>query len=122
MKNLLMAALAGVILTTTSGCASIFGSFPKQHNTNVILSKKNFKVIKFNAVGTSCGFTLLCFPLAVPRYSEAMADMYNKVNLHTGQPIALTNVTEEIAGRNFILFGLPSRTIRADIIEFTSDK
>lgn len=104
------------------GCAST-GRFPHETGTRVDLSRKNYCIVKTNAVGESAGFSLLGFiPLSVPRYTEAMSDLYSKAGLEAGKAQALANVTQEKSSTYLILFSIPKLTVRADIVEFLDEK
>lgn len=104
------------------GCAST-GIFPHATGTTVDLSRKNYRIVKTNAVGESAGFSLLGFiPLSAPTYTGAMSDLYSKAGLEAGKAQALANVTQERSSRYLILFSIPKLTVRADIIEFLDEK
>jgi hypothetical protein len=119
MKKLLSTMFIASALFLMSGCTSIMGNFPVGHQTVVNLEKSNYKVVQFNAIGESSGFVLLFIPLKVPLYSDALNDLMVNSRVKAGKSTAIVNLTEEVTGRNFLLFGFPKRVIRADIIEFT---
>jgi len=101
------------------GCTST-GTFPQTSGTQVDLSKKNFHIVKANAIGKSSGFELFGFiPFAQPTYSEAMSDLYEKAGVTEGKAQTLTNVTQERSSLYLLLFSIPTLTVRADVIEFT---
>ncbi len=112
--------LVGLALVALlSGCSAT-GSFPHSSNTTVDLSQKNYKMIRPNAIGSSTGFALLgIVPFASPRYTNAMAHLYEDANLSGQGAYALANVVQERSTTYLILFSLPKLSVRADIIEFT---
>jgi hypothetical protein len=108
-----------LLVTFLAGCSST-GTFPQTSGTQVDLSRKNFRVVKANAVGSSTGFKLFGFiPFAAPRYTTAMSHLYKKAGIAEGKAQTLTNVTQERSNLYLVLFSLPKLTVRADIIEFT---
>ncbi|MEN6428097.1 MAG: DUF6567 family protein [Phycisphaerales bacterium] len=112
-------AVCLLVVLLAVGCSST-GTFPQTSGTQVDLSRKNFRIVKANAVGSSSGFKLFGFiPFAAPRYSVAMSHLYKKAGLTEGKAQTLTNVTQENSNLYLLLFSLPKLTIRADVIEFT---
>ncbi len=121
MKQMLLyvAALSVLLL---NACSSR-GSFPHNSGTTVDLSRKNYRIVKPNAIGTSSGFRLLgIIPLAAPSYTSAMSDLYKNARIREGSATALVNISEEESGLYLILFSIPKLTVRADIIEFTDSR
>jgi hypothetical protein len=111
--------ILGLLFLFLMGCATATGTFPHGTGTQVDLSKANYRVIKANAIGESTGFNLLgIIPIAPPRYTTAMTDLYSKVGISEGKSHALVNVIQERSNLYLILFSIPKLTIRADIIEF----
>jgi len=112
------AITAGLALLLLTGCSAI-GKFPHTSVTNVHLQENNYRVVKPNAIGTSTGFTLFgVLPLAAPRYTNAMTDLYRDAGLFNHKAYALANVVQEHSNTYVILFSVPKLTVRADIIEF----
>ncbi|HOC38502.1 MAG TPA: hypothetical protein PLG17_12420 [Thermodesulfobacteriota bacterium] len=110
-----------LLVLANSGCAS-FGVFPQATGTQVELSRKNFEVVRSNAIGQSSGFALFgVIPIVSATYTDAMSDLYAKTGGAEGEAQALINVTQERSARYWILFSLYTLTVRADIIEFTGD-
>ncbi|WP_333876493.1 DUF6567 family protein [Methylobacter sp.] len=123
------------ILWLLTGCAAAIPALPALSGllpapggtqilttTSVNLSKKNFKVIKANAVGHSVGFSFLgLFSLKSPGYEEAITHLYQSSGVSEGKSQALVNVMHEQTSTYFILFALPKITVRADVIEFIDD-
>ncbi|HUW31152.1 MAG TPA: DUF6567 family protein [Planctomycetota bacterium] len=104
-----------------SGCAAS-GSFPHASTTNVSLAQDNYLVVKSNVIGNSSGFKLLgLLPLSAPRYTAAMADLYENASIREGRAYALTNVIQERSTTYIILFSVPRLTVRADIVEFMNE-
>lgn len=88
--------------------------------TQVDLGKKNYRIIKSNAVGSSWGFWLLgVIPIIPTSHTEAITDMCEKSSLREGSAQAYINVAEERSTIYLILFSLPKLSVRADIVEFT---
>lgn len=100
------------------GCTSV-GTFSHTTRTTVDLSKRNYHIVKPNAIGKSTGFKFLgIIPIVSPRYTKAMTNLYSKAGVAEGRAMALANVVEERSSIYLILFSLPKLTIRADVIEF----
>jgi hypothetical protein len=119
MKVIIYALL--ILLLAFGGCSGK-GVFKVSSGTQVDLSRKNYRVVKSNAVGTSSGFRLLgIIPFASPSYTSAMSDLYKDAKVQDGSANALVNVTQEESGLYLILFSIPKLTVRADIIEFTDE-
>ena len=117
--GVLLASACLLVTLLAVGCTST-GTFPQTSGRQVDLSRKNFRVVKANAIGSSSGFKLLGFiPFAAPTYSKAMSQLYQKAGLTEGKAQTLTNVTQERSSLYLLLFSIPKLTIRADIIEFT---
>ena len=107
-------ALSGLIPTTNG--AHILTT------TTVNLSRKNFKIVKANAFGSSVGFSFLgIFSLKSPSYEEALTQLYRSADVSEGKSQALVNVMHEQTSTYFILFALPKITVCADVIEFIND-
>ena len=121
MKLSIACVLATVLLVCT-GC-SAFGVFPHTINTDVTLSRDNYKIVKANVQGTSTGFWLLGFiPIVPPRYPICLEDMYAQAfpSGVEGRSIAMINVVTQESGLYLVLFSFPRLTIRADFIEFNN--
>ena len=109
------------ILIVFSACSRV-GSFPHSSGTDVDLSKKNFRVVKANAVGSSLGFYFLgIIPISPPSYTNAMTDLYDEAGVMEGTAQAIVNVTQERSTLYLILFSIPKLTVRADIVEFVEE-
>jgi len=118
-RNAVLTTICLLAMLVVVGCTST-GTYPATSGTQVDLSRKNFRLVKANAIGTSSGFELFCFiPFAAPTYTEAMTDLYRTAGVTEGAAQTLTNVTQERSQLILILFSIPKLTVRADIIEFT---
>jgi len=118
-RSVLAASVCLLVVFLIAGCTST-GTFPQTSGTQVDLSRKNFRVVKANATGSSSGFKLLGFiPFSAPTYTQAMSHLYQKAGVTEGKAQTLTNVTQERSSLYLILFSIPKLTIRADVIEFT---
>jgi hypothetical protein len=123
------------ILWLLTGCAAalpalpaLSGLIPAANGTHILttttvnLSRKNFKIVKANAFGSSVGFSFLgIFSLNSPSYEEALTQLYRSADVSEGKSQALVNVMHEQTSTYFILFALPKITVCADVIEFTDD-
>ena len=123
------------ILWLLTGCAAALPALPalsglipatngthRLTTTTVNLSRKNFKIVKANAFGSSVGFSFLgIFSLNSPSYEEALTQLYRSADVSEGKSQALVNVMHEQTSTYFILFALPKITVCADVIEFTDD-
>lgn len=115
--KLLVVCLFAMVVSV--GCAST-GAFPHSTGTQVGLDKKNYRLVKANAIGQSSGFSLLgIIPIVPPTYTAAMSSLYETSGMETGAAQALVNVTQERSSLYLVLFSVPRLTVRADIIEFT---
>ena len=123
------------ILWLLTGCAAalpalpaLSGLIPAANGTHILttttvnLSRKNFKIVKANAFGSSVGFSFLgIFSLNSPSYEEALTQLYRSADVSEGKSQALVNVMHEQTSTYFILFALPKITVCADVIEFIND-
>jgi hypothetical protein len=118
---LALAGCAGALpaIPALSGLASPPVGTPILTTTAVDLYKKNYKIVKANAIGSSVGFSLLgLFTFVSPGYEEAITRLYRSAGITEGKAQAIVNVVHENTSPYFILFALPKITVRADIIEF----
>ena len=123
------------ILWLLTGCAAalpalpaLSGLIPAANGTHILttttvnLSRKNFKIVKANAFGSSVGFSFLgIFSLNSPSYEEALTQLYRSADVSEGKSQALVNVMHEQTSTYFILFALPKIAVCADVIEFIND-
>jgi hypothetical protein len=124
------------ILWLLTGCAAalpalpaLSGLIPATNGTHILttttvnLSRKNFKIVKANAFGSSVGFSFLgIFSLKSPSFEEALTQLYRSADVSEGKSQALVNVMHEQTSTYFILFALPKITVCADVIEFINDE
>lgn len=114
-------SIAGLLVAACLGCSSR-GLFPASMQTQVDLSRGNYRVVRSNISGTSMGFSLLgIIPIVPPTYTAAMSDLQSQAALTEGQAQAFVNVVQEQTSLYLILFSLPMLTVRADIVEFTKE-
>jgi len=123
IKNLALMASIGALTWFAAGCASQGDLRGNNTGTEVQLKGNNYKVIKAGAIGHSSGFSLLGFiPLVPPTAAEAKVSLYQDVGEDLkGRSIALANQTEDRSYLYLILFGIPTITLTADVVEFTAD-
>ena len=109
--------LAAAVLA--AGCASNVVR-PQATTTHVDLSRKNYELVRPNAIGSSYGFKLLgLVPIVSPTYAAAMSRLHSEAGHRNGKAEALINVNEERSSVYLVLFSVPTLTVRADVIEFT---
>ena|GEM_PF-643860 len=136
-KFISLLALLG-LLALAAGCAgaaatqlpSTFSSMNPSassldiHNqTELRLTEGNFSVVKTNVVGQARGFALLGFITLFPaRFETAMGRFYSKADMQTGRPQTLENLVVEKSSAYWILFSIPRVSVRADLIEFASNR
>ena len=119
LRGIMLLSVVLLISIMLSSCSSPSG-LAHGTGTQVDLGKKNYRVIKSNAVGASWGFWLLGFiPIVPTSHTEAITDMCGKSSLKEGSAQAYINVAEEKTTIYLILFSLPKLSVRADIVEFT---
>jgi hypothetical protein len=123
------------VLFLLGGCAAalpalpaLSGLVPPPAGTQVLtttavkLTRKNYRIIKANAMGASTGFNLLgLFTLRSPQYGEAISRLYRTARVAEGRAQAIVNVVHQNSSTYFILFALPKISVRADVIEFTDE-
>lgn len=108
-----------VLAVLLAGCVTSTGVYSGQTNTQVDLSKGNYRVLKAGAEGKSYGFSLLgIIPFAAPSYARAMGDLRAQAPME-GKATAVANVSKDVSSFYLILFSIPCITVSADIIEFT---
>lgn len=148
MKKSFLCAAAALVLALAPSCQQMQTvgkeTIPK---TEVVLAKKNFRVIATQVTGEDKGFALftgvsmfskilgraltwhplidkdIVLPtgLTIDPVSEAKAldNLYKNTGAdRTGRATQLINVRKEFGGFNAIIFGRPSIRITGDLIEF----
>jgi TctA family transporter len=119
LNKIMLLAVLFSIPVMLSSCSNT-GGLSHGTGTQVDLGKKNYRVVKSNATGTSWGFWLLGFiPIIPTSQTEAITHMCEKSSLTEGAAQAYINVAEEKSTIYLILFSLPKISVRADIVEFT---
>ncbi len=120
-KVAIVTCLLAALAVLTSACArNVVLPQSQSTTTQVDLSRKNYRVIRSNAVGASHGFSLLgLVPIVSPTYSGAMSKLYEAAGIGEGTAQALVNVSQEASTVYFVVFSVPTLTVRADVIEFT---
>lgn len=127
MKNkaaLFIGALCAGILITT-GCAStrVENTMPSTQ-TEVSLTRGNYKMIQPGAMGSSYGFRFFLgiIPITAPSTAAARADLYKSVGQSLeGRSVALINVTEDRSTTWLVLFSIPKIVVTGDVVEFTQE-
>ena len=88
MKHVVLIGL----LVAAVGCSS---SRPLATNANVDLSKKNYRIVQSNVVGSSAGFRLLgIIPLKGRSTVSAMSSLNARLESPEGRARALINLVE----------------------------
>jgi hypothetical protein len=87
----------GILALLLAGCASTRVEAPSSTSqTQVVLTGRNYRIVKANAIGSSMGFKLLgIIAFANPSYPEAMSRLYATVGSTEGRSEAVTNVGQE---------------------------
>ena len=115
--------LWSILTLCLMGCSTTNVHNANPTSTQVDLSRRNYRIIKANAIGSSGGFRLLgLIPLANPSYAQAMSRLYATAGRAEGRSLAVINVHEERTGVYLILFYLPSLIVRGDIIEWQEER
>ena len=118
-KVTIVALMSSMLLTTSCAVHSGLTSNLNNHSTEVVLSKKNFKVIK-----TVTGESSVTYVLGIGGLSkraliaQARAKMLEEAGLEGGAK-AIINETVEIKGSNFPFVGKKLVVVTAQVIEFT---
>ncbi len=118
-RQWMVVALACAVL---AGCSEA-QIVPPPVVPQVVLSQKNYRMAKLNAIGSSTGFSLLgLLPITSPRQIKAMSDLYEGVSAKPDAAYALTNIAQEKSNTYLLLFSLSRITVRADVIEFVDER
>jgi len=121
MKKLVLILMSVLVLSFVfSSCALHEGltSNLNNHGTQVVLSKKNYRIVA-KVKGTASGTWVLCFGGAFrPLVAEARNKMLEEGRL-VGSSMAVINETVEVNNKFFVVFGMKTVTVSAYIIEFT---
>ncbi|HTV40276.1 MAG TPA: DUF6567 family protein [Candidatus Sulfotelmatobacter sp.] len=121
---LLIGALcAGMLITTGCSSTRVENTSPSTQ-TEVSLSRGNYKMIQPGAMGSSYGFRFFLgiIPITAPSTAAARSDLYRSVGQSLqGRSVALINVTEDRSTTWLLLFSIPKIVITGDVVEFTQD-
>jgi hypothetical protein len=118
-KNYILAVSLSLFLFF--GCTTV-SPLPQATMSSVELAKVNHRMLKSNLVGSSYGANLLgIFPVALPRYNEAMDQIYAQAGNLDGKKIVLANATMERNALWLILLTWRTLTVRTDIAEILDD-
>jgi hypothetical protein len=118
-KNYILAVSLSLFLIF--GCTTV-SPLPQATMSSIELTKINHRMLKSNLVGKSYGGNLLgIFPVALPRYNEAMDQIYAQAGNLDGKKIVLANATMERNALWLILFTVRTLTVRTDIAEILDD-
>jgi len=119
MKKIFFILIGITFLFSSCGIHSGLTTNSNNHTTEVVLSKKNFKVIE-SVQGES--EALYVFGIGgiskKAMIAEARANMFKKANI-VGSSKAIINETFEIKYSLFLLVGKYKVTVTGHIIEFT---
>jgi hypothetical protein len=122
MKRL-TALVVSVWALGLAGCATREAPPSATSQTQVVLTGRNYRIVKANAIGSSTGFSLLgIISIVPPSYVVAMSRLYATAGAAEGKALAVTNVGQERTRLYLILFSLPTLTVRADVIEFVDER
>ena len=118
-KVTIVALMSSMLLTTSCAVHSGLTSNLNNHSTEVVLSKKNFKVIK-TVTGESSVTYVLGIGVLSKRalIAQARAKMLEEAGLEGGAK-AIINETVEVKGSNFPFVGKKLVVVTAQVIEFT---
>ena len=110
-------AVAAVLLLASCGVSQSLTTNANLHQTNVVLSQKNFHVVK--NVSSECTATYVFGIGGISKKaleSNAVAELTKKANLTGSQ--ALVNVTVKNSGKMILFFSKLSYHAEGTVIEF----
>ena len=108
---------AAVLLLAGCGISQNLTSNANLNQTNVVLSQKNFHVVKTVEAETSATYVFGIGGMSKKAlYNNAVAELTKKANLTGSQ--ALVNVTVRNSGKVVLLFGKVTYRAEATVIEF----
>ena len=120
MKKLLSRiamAVAAVLLLAGCGVSQNLTSNANLNQTNVVLSQKNFHVVKNVEATASATYVFGIGGLSKKAlYNNAVAELTKKADLKGSQ--ALVNVTVKNSGKMILCFGKVTYHAEATVIEF----
>ena len=120
----LAAALSAAMLLSAGCSTTRVTNNASSTQTQIDLTRANYKMIKAGAEGRSYGFRFLLgiIPITAPNTAAARADLYRNVGESvTGKSVALINTTEDRSTTWLLLFSIPKLVITGDVVEFTQE-
>jgi uncharacterized secreted protein with C-terminal beta-propeller domain len=124
MKKLLSRiamAAAAVLLLASCGVSQNLTSNANLNQTNVVLSQKNFHVVKTVEAETSATYVFGIGGMSKKAlYNNAVAELTKKADLTGSQ--ALVNVTVKSSAKLAVVFGKVTYRAEATVIEFETKR
>jgi Family of unknown function (DUF6567) len=120
----LLAALSAAMILSAGCSTTRVNNNASSTQTQIDLTRANYKMIKAGAEGRSYGFRLLLgiIPITSPNTAAARADLYRNVGESVnGKSVALINTTEDRSTTWLLLFSIPKLVITGDVVEFTPE-
>ena len=109
--------IASIVLLAGCGISQNLTTNANLNQTNVVLSQKNFHVVKTVEANVSATYVLGIGGLSKEAlHNNAIAELTKKANLTASQ--ALINVTVKNTGKVFFLFGKVTMYAEGTVIEF----
>lgn len=116
LSRIAMAA-AAVLLLASCGLSQSLTTNANLNQTNVVLSQKNFHVVKHVQAETSATYVFGIGGLSKKSlYNNAVAELTKKANLTGSQ--ALVNVTVKNSAKLFLVYGKVTYIAEGTVIEF----
>ena len=116
LSRIAMAA-AAVLLLASCGLSQSLTTNANLNQTNVVLSQKNFHVVKHVQAETSATYVFGIGGLSKKSlYNNAVAELTKKANLTGSQ--ALVNVTVKNSAKLFLVYGKVTYIAVGTVIEF----
>lgn len=110
-------AVAAVLLLASCGLSQSLTTNANLNQTNVVLSQKNFHVVKHVQAETSATYVFGIGGLSKKSlYNNAVAELTKKANLTGSQ--ALVNVTVKNSAKLFLIYGKVTYIAEGTVIEF----
>ena len=110
-------AVAAVLLLASCGLSQSLTTNANLNQTNVVLSQKNFHVVKHVQAETSATYVFGIGGLSKKSlYNNAVAELTKKANLTGSQ--ALVNVTVKNSANLFLVYGKVTYIAEGTVIEF----
>ena len=120
MSGKLFAALLSMLVVACSTDPSRLEA-EKAFNLATVPVNTTYRVIE-RAEGKASGFWLLgIIPIYSPSYADAEADLLRRAdNIPHAGTIGLANVVQDSSYLYLLLFAVPTKHVRADIVEFNN--